>query len=239
MRYVHPLRLYLVASLLFFFFLSMSAKIEMADSESTASFSYTPTDTVEGNRATQIITNDALSDQQVIDSLKKIGEKDVPEGWLERRLFSGGRKVEDEGPGWFLTSFIQNMPIALLLAMPILALMLKLTYFRQKMYYVSHLVHTLHLHSLALLLFSVLICVSVLVDFLTNTAPDGNIGVGDDWLELPFFLALLTYAFVSFLRVYRQRWWVTMIKLTALGLVYSVVLALTIGLIAIVALLDF
>ena len=232
MQYVHPLRLYLVVSLIFFFFLSLSTKMELASDDSTVNFRFNPTtDTAEVDQVEQIMMNDTLSDEQVVDSLRKIGEKDMPDNWLERRLFSGGRKVGNEGPGWFLSSFIQNMPIALLLAMPVLALILKLTYYRRKLYYVNHLVHTLHLHSVALLLFSILIVISLLFEASSD--------LDDDLLDLPVLLLLSAYVFFSFLSVYRQRWWITLLKLTGIGLVYSLVLILTIGVIAVVALLDF
>ena len=231
MRYVHPLRLYLVVSIIFFFFLSLSARIEMADSVPVADTEIDTSDSSRVDTAESIMSNRSLTDQQVIDSLTKMGESDLPKNWLERRLFSGGRKMQNSGPNWFVNSFIQNMPIALLLAMPALALLLKLAYYRRKVYYVGHLVHTLHLHAVALLLFSFLIVISLIFS--------ASAGLEDDLLDLPVLLLLLTYIFFSFMRVYQQKWWVTILKLIGIGVVYSIVLSLTIGAIAFIALLDF
>ena len=238
-QYVHPLRLYLVVSLVFFFFLSLSVSIQMANNPPETNFGINLSDSAKIDTVERIIADRSLTTEQVVDSLRKMGEDDLPENWFEQRLFSAGRRVENEGPTWFLGTFIQNMPIALLLAMPVLALLLKLAYYRKKVYYVNHLVHTLHIHSVGLLLFSVLIVIDLVFSFLAIQKADANVTFGDDGLDVLGIIILLAYTFLSFLRVYRQQWWITLIKLTGLGAVYLIVLALTIGVVAIVALLDF
>ena len=236
-EYVHPLRLYLVVSLVFFFFLSLSVSIQLANNPPKTSFGISASDSTKKDTVESILADRSLTTEQVVDSLKKMGEEDLPENWFEQRLFNAGRRVESDGPQWFLGTFIQNMPIALLLAMPVLALLLKVAY--RRLYYVSHLVHVLHIHSVALLLFSVLVIVDLLLSATEDSSSEGAVAIGDDWLDVVGIILLLVYSFLSFLRVYRQRWWITLLKFTGLGLTYSFVLGLTIGVIAIIALLDF
>ena len=231
MQYVHPLRLYLVVSLIFFFLLSLSTKFEMNDrGELSSGFIQVRSDTTNKSPTEKIMADESLSDQQVFDSLRAIGETDLPQNWFTQRLFGGARKIQNRGGEWFVNSFMQNLPFALLIAMPVLALLLKGFYFRHQYYYVQHLVHTLHLHSVALLLFSLFLIVALALGIPSEAS--------DQWLEPPIVL-LLVYVFFSFKKVYQQRGWVTLLKLSTVALVYSLVLGLTIVGVALLAFLNF
>ena len=165
MRYVHPLRLYLVASLVFFFLVSLNTNFGI--SKFTTGFTEgfvgemigIHMDSVENDsteRLKQIILDKSLTDQTVLDSLTQLGLDSLPDSWAEQHIFSQTRKLALFGPSPFVDTAVRNLPFTLLVAMPIFALLLKLIYIRRKRLYVQHLVHTLHLHSFSLLLSSLL-----------------------------------------------------------------------------------
>ena len=239
-QYVHPLRLYLVASLVFFSLLALSVRYGIDDVRAGYEDSRsTDSDSTELSAAEKVIANESLTDRQVLDSLRKTGNLEAPDNWFGERIMGGVRKVKNQGPSWLLTPFINNMPVALLLALPILALMLKLAYYRKKIYYVNHLVHTLHLHSVALLLFSVWVITELVLVLFTDTAPNGNTSFGDYWLDELAAIVLLIYTFFSFLSVYQQRWWITLLKLTVISIVYIVVLSVAVTITGLLVFLNF
>lgn len=223
MRYVHPLRLYLVASLVFFFLVSLNTNFSI--SEFTTGFTEgivgemigIRLDSVENDsteRLKQIILNKSLTDQTVLDSLTQLEVDSLPDGWAEQRMFSQSRKLALFGPSPFIDTAVRNLPFTLLVAMPIFALLLKLIYIRRKGFYVQHLVHTLHLHSFSLLLFSLV--------FVLYLMPSSS--AVEDYVEGTLLLLSLVYVLVSFRRVYQQPWLKTSVKVLLLGGIYFFIL---------------
>ncbi|SFW28499.1 Protein of unknown function [Sinomicrobium oceani] len=110
----------------------------------------------------------------------------------------------------FLLGFARNLPVMMLFLLPFFALMLKLLYIRGDRYYVEHLIHGLHLHSFAYLIYGLGI---TLIYF----------GVGDaTWVSIILFMLVSTYAYISLLNVYGQGWFKTLLKFNVLGFVYFV-----------------
>lgn len=109
-----------------------------------------------------------------------------------------------------------RVPTALVLGMPVLALLLKFFYLRSGRYYIEHLIFSLHLHTWLFL----------------------ALMVGDGWLELaalgPRWLGLLGagafalwmpgYVFAAFRAVYRESAGRTAVKLLGLAFTYSAAL---------------
>ncbi len=230
-QYVHPLRLYLVVSLIFFFLLPISTNVglDAADSdlsEFSISFSEGFTEEMMGigfdslqndstERIKQVLLDKTLSDQVVLDSLEQLQVDSLPNSWVQRKIFSQQRKILLFGLNLFISSVMKNLPVVLLIGMPTFALLLKLLYIRRKKLYVQHLIHALHLHSFSLLLFSLLTLSSLLI----------NDWVGEDYIVNVLLLAWLIYILFSFRTVYRQPWWKTSVKIAAVGFVYVIVLA--------------
>jgi hypothetical protein len=232
-RYVHPLRLYLVASLVFFFLVSLNANINFSEFTTGVTEGFVGEmvgirlDSIENDsteRLKQIILDKSLTDQAVLDSLAQLEVDSLPDGWAEQRMFSQTRKLALFGPSPFIDTAVRNLPFTLLVAMPIFALLLKLVYIRRKKLYVQHLVFTLHLHSFSLLLFSLLLL--LYLAFSSNAI--------EDYLEGILFILFLTYTLVSYRRVYQQSWLRTIAKVLLLGGIYLFVL-FSIGLVEIVS----
>jgi hypothetical protein len=126
------------------------------------------------------------------------------------------RKMLDN-EAYFINYVFKNLPIMMLLAIPIFAGLLKLLYIRRKRYYIEHVIHALHLHSFGYLLFSLGIFATYNLNFSEGTNILVIIGA---------FFWVTIYAFLSFRRVYGQRFLKTVIKFWLLGWVYVTLLLL-------------
>lgn len=237
--YIHPLRLYLVISLLYFFILSLmlSAEInfeplraavnssdnasqqlldssidsvaltmqQMKDKDAVPPL--TPNnDKVDlsgfGKEALQYAKDYALSDEALMDSLN-IADKSS----FKKFMVHQGRKVINGDIKPFVMYAIKNFPIMMFLILPLFALILKLLYIRSNRLYVMHLIHALHLHAYAYFIYGISI---LLLYYFTNTGYAF-------WLS---FLLVSGYAYLSFLKVYKQGKLKTFYKFFLTGSIY-------------------
>ena len=160
MRYVHPLRLYLVVSIFFFFVATLLVQRNLEE-VSLVSDPETQGDLVEGDSVTvsswnamlSVMRDASLSDQAALDSLRKTGfiQGDLENQEVTNRLFRQFRKVVKNDVSVFSGYLMQNLPVMMFIVLPLLALAFKLFYVRRKFLYVHHLVHVLHLHAFAFL----------------------------------------------------------------------------------------
>jgi Protein of unknown function (DUF3667) len=118
-RYVKPLRLYLLAALLFFGVLALwpEAGVRLVLKQS--------------GRETRVVKPTTLPAQE-------------GQSWQEKGL----RKALAD-PERFGESFATNLPRAFFLLLPAFALLLKLLYLRRNIHYLDHLIFALHFHAFA------------------------------------------------------------------------------------------
>ncbi|MDX1503088.1 MAG: DUF3667 domain-containing protein, partial [Thermoanaerobaculia bacterium] len=206
--YAPPVRVYLLASLLLFFFVSLRAPDarkynvvvdgvvvgrEARDADlPDLQLSFTPTGPVGRSFHPQIEEKrarlQAMPAQGVLDRLF---------GLLER-----------------------SVPTALIVFVPLLAAALKLLYRRQPLFYVDHLVFALHFQSFLFL--------ALVAAWLADLALPGT-----GWAGLPYLLVFggvaPAYLLVALRRLHRQSWARTVLKAAVLGLLYLVILLLVVG----------
>lgn len=118
-------------------------------------------------------------------------------------------------------AFIHNLPRAMFVFLPAIALVMKAMYRRPSHYYVEHLLFFLHNHAFAFLIFA-------LLNLATRFAPS-SIGNG---LTDVVWLYIAYYLFVSMRRVYGQGSLLTFAKLSALSITYLIGAAITLVLTA-------
>ena len=109
-------------------------------------------------------------------------------------------------------AWLENLPIAMFCLLPFYALLLKILYIRPKRFYSEHLVFGMHIHTVAYIVFTVLVLV-----------PDVP-GLG--WLGPLLVLALAVYYFLALKRYYGNGAFLTLIKYAVLAGLYWVLLAL-------------
>jgi hypothetical protein len=118
----------------------------------------------------------------------------------------------------FLRAAIARVPTVMFVLLPLFALLLKLLYVRRDWFYAEHVVFALHTHAFAFLVFALALGALVAPAGPVATVLRAVAGVAVPAIPLYFLIALK--------RVYGQSWVKTLVKASALGVTYSVLLAL-------------
>lgn len=216
-RYIPPLRLYLVSSLLFFFALSWTVAPGEAPSAGDAGTAASVAET-----GAEAEVGPARMNIQV-----DIVDRDTTglSGWERAVVRTLVRRVDRlrgmtvaEFESRFLTGLQRNAPKAVFVLIPVFALCLKLLYLRRRRLYAEHFVFALHVHAFAFLLFTLMLLIP------------GGLDV------LVLLLLLAAYLFSALHRVYRQSVPGTLLKYSLLvggyGLALLAVLVVTAALTA-------
>lgn len=153
--------------------------------------------------ALKLADDESLTADQVADSLK-IGENES----LKRLAVKRAVRLRRSDKEAVASYVIKNLSVMMFILLPIFAFILKVLYTRSRILYIQHLIHSLHLHSFAYLIYGIgLLLFNYVLD-------NGMINF------LSFFIVSL-YAYLSFLNVYRQRWFKTLVKFFMVGCIYS------------------
>jgi hypothetical protein len=217
-RYLPPLRLYLVLSVVFFLILGMGSHEPKAISLETRNGKPSVA-MVNPNKANLIAIRPGETPEQRADRVCK-PEYDGPgHRFLVPFITKGCRKSMIDNGHTIFEALLHNLPRAMFIFLPALAAVMKLMYWRPRRYYVEHLLFFVHTHAFAFALLSVYM-------LLTRVVP----AVLEDGLSLIVWLYLPYYLFVSMRRVYSQGRLVTLLKYTALSFTYFFGAALTLAL---------
>ncbi len=164
-----------------------------------------------------------LSDQDFMDSL---GGNFSNDGFFDEgqqaHINSQVRKIFENDQG-FKGFVLGNLPLMMFILIPLFAGVLKFFYVRRKHLYIKHIVHALHVHSFAYMAYGIglLIIFKIVTE---GNFPDANITAWRGIIGGIFFIGVSTYVYTSFLKVYKQGWFKTLIKFNLVGLIYSVFL---------------
>lgn len=148
-----------------------------------------------------------ITDRMLFDSLNNENSSD-----FEAHFWNQYIRVRRSDKRTLVNYIVDNLPIMMLFLLPIFALILKVFYRRNKILYIKHVVHALHLHSFAYIIYGITILLVVYV-----VKDDGT----QNWVEFLSFVIVSTYTFISFLKVYKQRIFKTLIKFNMVGFIYS------------------
>ena len=219
-RYIQPLRLYLIASILFFLFLSaqnlFSAQSPVTFMSDGAGVEVSTQDSEQ--QAEQNAEKDAAY-VEADSTLNNIHANIQLPGLTAEQNTKLGNKLEaqtrkavelaKEDPRDLISMLLDIAPPVLFVLLPIFALILKLAYLGSGLYYTQHLILAVHNHSfifLALLLEGLL------------TPVEQSIGTEIPSTVLSIWIPI--YMYMSLLRVYGQGYFITLLKFTGLGLIY-------------------
>jgi hypothetical protein len=231
-RYVHPLRLYLLVSVAFFFGVHQLARqANIHNGPSTRELTAEKRAKIEETLAklspeAQAEARAAMEKRERDRPFLQIGPdsgnpKASPfEKWMNARV---KEKIGENGVNvkvFFLT-LVSNLPAMMLCCIPLFAFVLKVLYIFRRVFYIDHLIYALHIHAFAYLAI-------MIVGF-------GTWGLGRVAPEVkPFATASLIITAVLLLlfsirRVYRQGWFMTLFKFAFGGMIYLVVLSFAIA----------
>lgn len=228
--YVNPLRLYLIISVIFFFLSTLLVQNSFSDISigngnqdlnaavqgDSLSSKRDSTNASNWKTLRDILEDESLNDVEALDSMQTIADLNIsPDSFLGSLAFRQLRKVARKDFDVFAVYVVQNMPIMMFLLLPLFALILKLLYIRQKHLYVNHLIHGIHLHAFAFLLFTITLLAHLLINF-------------DDllilWIIVLLQFLIHIYALLSLKKVYQQGLLKSIFKLFILSNVYGFVL---------------
>lgn len=195
---------------------SISTSQQILDSltAQTDSLNQTQTDTLTGflsnttlDGVIGLLQNESISDEAVLDSLNI-----SIEGRLAKQFTAQVRKISRSGVSVFVPFLLKNLPIMMVLIVPILAFILKLLYIRRKELYITHLVHAVHLHAFAYFTYAFILLMMYFSPKILNAS------------ELFVFVGIGVvgiYGLISFFTVYKQGIFKTIVKCISVGLIYS------------------
>jgi len=143
------------------------------------------------------------------DSFK---EADPKAGGNYARMRSACAKVADDGGAALGKAVVANIPKAMFLFLPLLALVMKGLYWRPKRYYVEHLLFLIHNHAFVFLAFTLLALLKMI------PVVGDHLGA----LEAFVWLYLLWYLFRAMRNVYHQGRALTLAKYFTIGFAYTV-----------------
>lgn len=230
-KYANPIRLYLVISLIHFFFFSINMDrksddnqgiLKNVNTQTPAETPPTPSDSSEeeskvwpfssGEVSTiQAMLADKEADYtvaQVEDSIKN-GQKPFVPRYLTRQLI----KLMKSDIKSINNHIVKNIPLGMFFILPVFALLLKLLF--RKRLYINHLVHTLHLHSFS---FTVLTLLWVLGIISPSLA---------EHIDFLFTLIILVYMVLSFRTVYGLKILTAIWKVALSGFLYVILLSIS------------
>ncbi len=252
LMYVHPVRLYLIISLLFFFLFNQwnshqNVQIFKLDFDVPS-----VEDTEKGLSDSLVMANKRIEEErQAVDTMSFFGNQltykpiDVarwiedksisPEAlldsmnatrknWIDVRLTAQILRMYRDNGKSANQQIIENIPTMLFFFLPLVALIMKGLFFRKQAYYIEHLVFTVHYHSFIFALFTLIILCEVFFDFELWYVSIGLI---------------LLYGLLAMKRVYGQGYVLTFFKLLGLLLSYVYLLSIFTLLEVIISVLTF
>ena len=208
-RYVPPIRLYLVLSVVMFILLAWSAepatvRADLSEGDGLITFSRSVTDsTTAGEEPVAGGAEDATAETTPSDD-------DVASDSTFQQRLTANIVRASEDPDRFTQAFIDRVAQVVFVLLPAFALLLKALYRRRL--YVHHLIFSVYFHSFA---FAVMI-VAALIEM-----------VGFDIFSDYLLLVIPAYLLLGMKRVYAQGWPRTVFKCGALGMAHLSVLVVT------------
>ena len=236
-RYVHPLRLYLLASVAFFFVIRGIEHFQPARHERAI--------VIDGKTKTAEAASPSPSPNPSANPTPKKSPDDVDglnfhftpdddhpkspfEAWLKNRVKEKVGPTGDRGD-LFLKALIDNIGPMVLCCIPLFSFVLKILYVFKRRFYIENLVFALHTHAFVFL--STLIIIGV--GFLLNWKVPVLTPVVCTFLGIAVVIELL----IAIRRVYRQNWLATVFKFAFGSVIYLCVLIIAFAITAFVTLL--
>ncbi|MBT3254567.1 MAG: DUF3667 domain-containing protein [Candidatus Marinimicrobia bacterium] len=209
-RYVPPVRIYLVASVVFFVILSLKAIIpDVKNNQFLKEYQETGgiEESLRGVMGGQVTSNDSL---QFLEDMGIVATD--PDSSAVNMSLTIGEQPFQLQEGDLLSNFSDNFAKMMFLLLPVAALQLKVLYWRRKKLYIEHLVFSLHVHAF---IFSLLI-LTIILDYKLTM-----------WLVI---ISSLIYLYIAMKQFYSQSYSKTATKMVLLLLSYGVTTLLVMAL---------
>jgi len=144
---------------------------------------------------------------------------------IKEKLLTYDMKYGNRAKEVFLDEYRHNIPKLMFLLLPLLALILRVTFFKSKKFYVEHLIYAFHLHCFMFLFFGILLILQMIVPANWEVM---------DWLLLLAWLYSMWYTYRSLRVVYHRTKIRTLTKMTGMFFAYSLAAIICFSLLLIV-----
>lgn len=229
--YLSPVRLYLFASLTFFFVLSLTAElVPPASQMEAAELPEASASDAEIAALAAVLDEEQRRRLQAILArqdapLARLAVNELARDWAERPQPAGGARRFMSGllvdalyePARTLERLLDKLPVAMFLMLPVYAALLALFYRSRGRYYVEHLVFAVHVHVVTYLVFTVLLVLPDRTEASAATALS-------EAVENLLLLVLLGYQFLALRRYYGGGYGTTALRLAGLLALYLMLL---------------
>ncbi|WP_444918887.1 DUF3667 domain-containing protein [Microbulbifer sp. JMSA003] len=145
--------------------------------------------------------------------------------WMDAKIENANQNIKQvtENPNRFKKAFLKTLPYALLIMLPMFAMMLWVLYIFKRRLYMEHLIVALHSHAFIFL--------SILIGNILYLLSVNMAGYTPITLALEALITLLVFWVLVYLlwmqkRIYRQGWFVTFCKYSVLGMAYLCLLSI-------------
>ncbi|WNZ56793.1 DUF3667 domain-containing protein [Microbulbifer sp. MKSA007] len=145
--------------------------------------------------------------------------------WMDAKIENANQNIKQvtENPNRFKKAFLKTLPYALLIMLPMFAMMLWVLYIFKRRLYMEHLIVALHSHAFIFL--------SILIGNILYVLSVNMAGYTPITLALEALITLLIFWVLVYLlwmqkRIYRQGWFVTFCKYSVLGMAYLYLLSI-------------
>lgn len=178
---------------------------------------------VSGNNNTPIKINEGDDDDDSTYAQYIIRQNKLPannrDGFWQRfyveKKFSYTEKYGKNGLDVFFEDVKHNMPKMMFVLLPLFALILKLSFWRNHKYYVEHLIYAIHLHCFFFLLSGMILLIQMLLPVSWKEV--------SDWLGIILFFWTVWYIYRSLRVFYHRSRWRTVSKIIGISLMYLMV----------------
>ena len=231
-RYVPPVRLYIVLSVIFFVVVSLTdtVQIDTVDDSATQEANGAAAEIQEREEIGSSLAEDALigvidlDDDEMPDScaVSDVFADSIPFGAEIRAeiLTTCNKILADRGQA-FQNALAEDIPLMMIVFLPLLALSMKILYLFSRRYYVEHLLFFVHYHAFGFFLLTLLTLSDELAESFTS------LEIIDTLLFSAGMVYLFVYLFQAMRRVYAQSRFATALKYILLSFCYVVFLALS------------
>jgi hypothetical protein len=166
---------------------------------------------------------------EYITNQKKLPEE-KQDGFFEnvwnKKVFAYREKYGKGAKDEFLDNLKHNTPKMMFLLLPLFALIIRVTFWKNKKFYVEHLIYTFHLFCFLFLFLAIIMLLQSLIPLSLRTI--------NEWLTLIATLYIIWYTYRSLRVVYHRGRFRTITKIIGMSFMYFVVFTFCISLLFII-----
>jgi len=228
-QYLHPVKMYIFISIVYFLLLfktngdsnivHVNENGKPADKETVATTNKSTGEIVVDYRDKPNSwfhpTSKDTNYTEYLTNQNKLSENDR-DGFFTRiwnkKAFEYREQYGNHAKEVFQEELRHNIPKMMFLLLPIFALILKVTFWRNKKFYVEHLIYSFHFHCFLFLFLGVVMLLQLILNPISKSIME--------WLMLPATLYIIWYIYRSLRTVYQRSIFRTITKMIGMWIMY-------------------